>query len=140
MSNVNPKYLFSQWQYRRVVPPTQCVRRGCRLSTTHVNIFLERILPDMLEEHEGTLSIAVTAPRLIYDSQKTPDDLAGSEQELAQLVERLDQKSKIYGMAITAEQTQLQTNNINGIQKEIKATDQKLLTVTNFDRKPSYRM
>ena len=60
------------------------------------------------------------------------DGLAGSEQELAQLVERIDQTSRAYGMEINAEKTKLMTNNINGIHKEIKAGGQKLQTVTNF--------
>ena len=35
-------------------------------------------------------------------------------------------------MEINAEKTKLMTNNINGIHKEIKASDHKLQTVTNF--------
>ena len=33
------------------------VRQGCLLSTTLFNIFLERIMTDALEDHEGTVSI-----------------------------------------------------------------------------------
>ena len=58
--------------------------------------------------------------------------LAGSEQELAQLVERIDQTSKAYGIEINAEKTKLMTNSINGIHKETNTSDQKLQTVTNF--------
>ena len=32
------------------------VRRGCLLAPTLLNIFLERIMTDALEEHEGTVS------------------------------------------------------------------------------------
>ena len=60
-------------------------------------------MSDVLEEHEGTVSIAgrtITNLRFADDI----DGLAGSEQELAQLVERLDQTSnKTYGMEINAE-------------------------------------
>ena len=72
--------------------------------------------------------------RAVSESWLDPciDGLAGSEQELAQLVERVDQTSKAYGMEINAEKTKLMTNNINGIHKEIKASDHKLQTVTNF--------
>ena len=33
------------------------VRQGCLLSSTLFNIFLERIMTDALEDHEGTVSI-----------------------------------------------------------------------------------
>ena len=88
-------------------------------------------MSDVLEEHKGTISIAgrtITNLRFADDI----DGLAGSEQELVQLVERIDQTSRAYGMEINAEKTKLMTNNINGIHKEIKASGQKLQTVTNF--------
>ena len=43
------------------------------------------------------------------------DGLAGSEDELAIMVERLHQTSQAYGMEISAEKTKLMTNNHNGI-------------------------
>ena len=73
------------------------VRQGCILYPTLFNIFVERIMSDVHEEHEGTDSIAgrtITNLRFADDI----DGLAGSEQELAQLVERIDQTSKAYGM------------------------------------------
>ena len=47
------------------------------------------------------------------------DGLAGDEQELADLVSRLDNTSASYGMEISAEKTKLMTNNTNGINKKI---------------------
>ena len=83
------------------------------------------------EEHKGTISIAGrTITNLRFAD--AIDVLAGSEQELAQLVERIDQTSRAYGIEIIAEKTKLMTNNINGIHKEIKASGQKLQNVTNF--------
>ena len=66
------------------------VRQGCLLSPTLFNIFLERIMTDALEDHEGTVSIGgrtITNLRFADDI----DGLAGEEEELANLVERLRQ-------------------------------------------------
>ena len=60
------------------------------------------------------------------------DGLAGREQELGHLAERLDQTSDSYNMETSAEKTKSNDNNINGIHKEIMASGQKLQTVTNF--------
>ena len=43
------------------------------------------------------------------------DGLAGEEDELANLVERLDKASTAYGMEISAEKTKPMTNNTSGI-------------------------
>ena len=58
------------------------VRQGCLLSPTLFNIFLERIMTDALEDHEGTVSIGgrtITNLRFADDI----DGLAGEEEELA---------------------------------------------------------
>ena len=64
-------------------------RQGCLLSPTLCNIFLERIMTDALEDHEGTVSIrgrTITNLRFANDI----DGLAGDEEEQAKLVERPD--------------------------------------------------
>ena len=58
------------------------VRQGCLLSPTLFNIFLERIMTDALEDHEGTVSIGgrtISNLRFADDI----DGLAGEEEELA---------------------------------------------------------
>ena len=40
--------------------------------------------------------------------------MAGEEEELPNLVERLDKASTAYGMEISAEKTKLMTNNTSG--------------------------
>ena len=60
------------------------------------------------------------------------DYLAGEEEKLANLVERLDKASTAYGMKISAEKTKLMTNNTSGINTEIEVNGQKLETVTSF--------
>ena len=107
------------------------VRQGCLLSPTLFNIFLERIMSDALEEHDGKVSIGgrnITNLRFADDI----DALAEEEQELEALVESLDKTCTRYKMEISAEKTKLMTNSANGIQREIKVKEQKLGTVTSF--------
>ncbi|KAI0233451.1 hypothetical protein LSAT2_016287 [Lamellibrachia satsuma] len=56
----------------------------------------------------------------------------GDEQELANLVERLEKTSTSYRMEISAEKTKLMTNNTQGITTEVKVNGQRLETVTSF--------
>ena len=75
---------------------------------------LERIMTDALEDHEGNVSIGgrtITNLRFADDI----DGLAGEEEELAKLVERLGKASTAYGMYISAEKTKLMTNKTSGI-------------------------
>ena len=88
-------------------------------------------MTDAVEDHEGTVSIGgrtITSLRFADDI----DGLAGEEEELANLVERLDKASTAYGMEISTEKTELMTNNISGINTEIKVNRQRLETVTSF--------
>ena len=58
---------------------------------------LERIMTDALEDHEGTVSIGGrTLANLRFADDI--DGFAGEEEELANLVERLDKASTAYGM------------------------------------------
>ena len=99
------------------------------LSPTLFNIFLERIMTDALEDHEGTVGIG---GRTIINL-RFADDIDGlAGEELANLVERLDKASTAYGMEINTEKTKLMTNNTSGINSEIKVNGQKLETVTSF--------
>ena len=103
------------------------VRQGCLLAPTLFNIFLERIMSDALEEHDGKVSIGgrnITNLRFADDI----DALAEEEQEL----ENLDKMCTRYKMEISAEKTKLMTNSANGIQRELKVEGQKLGTVTSF--------
>ena len=107
------------------------VRQGCRLSPTIFNFFLERIMSDALEEHDGKVSIGgrnITNLRFADDI----DALAEEEQDLEALVESLNKTCTRYKIDISAEKTKLMTNSANGIQREIKVKGQKLGTVTSF--------
>ena len=88
-------------------------------------------MTDALEVNEITVSIggrAITNPRFADDIH----GLAGEEEDLANLVERLDKASTTYCMEISAEKTKLMTNNTSGINTEIKVNGQRLETVTSF--------
>ena len=82
-------------------------------------------MTNAFEDHEGTVSIG---GRTIANFRFTDDidGLAGEEEELANLVERLDKASTAYGMDISAEKTKLMTNNTSGINTEMSG--QKLET------------
>ena len=86
---------------------------------------------DALEDHKSTVSIGGrTISNLCFADDI--DGLAGSELELANLVERLDQTSTAYHMQISAEKTKLMTNNTNGISSNIRVNGEKLETVQSF--------
>ena len=103
------------------------VSQVCLLSPRLFNIFLERIISDALEEHNGKVSTGgknITNLRLTYDT----DALAEVEQEL----KPLDETCTRYKMEISAEKTKLMTNSTNDIQREIKVKGQKLGIVISF--------
>ena len=88
-------------------------------------------MTDALEDHEGTVSIggrSITNLRFADDI----DGLAGEEEELAKLVERLDKASTAYGMEISAERISLMTNNTSGIDTEIKIRKEEFSTPNLF--------
>ena len=85
-------------------------------------------MTDALEDHEGTVSTGGrTTTNLCFADDI--DGLAGEEEELATLVERLDKASTVYGVESTAEGTKLMTNNSSGINKG-KVNGQKLASST----------
>ena len=105
--------------------------RDVLLSPTLFNIFLGRFMTDASEDHEGTVSNGGrTTTNLCFANDI--DGLAGEEEELANLVERLDKASTAYSMEISAEKTKLMTNNTSDINTEIKVNGQRLETVTSF--------
>ena len=95
------------------------VRQACLLSPTLFNIFLEKIMTDALEDHEGTVSIRGRTITNLHSA----DDIngwAGEEEERAKLVEHIDKAFTAYSMEISAEKTKLMTNNTSNTTRRSK--------------------
>ena len=88
------------------------VRKGCPLSPTLFNIFLERIMCEALDDHEGSVSIG---GRLITNFCFAYEIVVNAEE-----VDRLDTITTRYKMEIGPDKTKVMTNNPNGLQREIR--------------------
>ena len=117
----------SIWEWFRT---TVGVRQGCLLSPTLFNIFLERIMCEALDDHEGSVSIG--GP--LITNFRFADDIfvnAYEEEEAGVVIDRLDRTTTRYKMEIGPDKTKVMTNNPNGFQREIKIKGQRL-DVENF--------
>ena len=101
------------------------VRQGCLLSPPLFNIFLERIMCEALDDHEGSVSIG---GRLITNFRFADYIVvnAEEEEEAGVLVVRLDASTTRYKMEIGPDKTKVMTNNQNGFQREVKIKGQRL--------------
>ena len=68
------------------------VRQGCLLSPTLFNIFLERIMCEALDDHEGSVSIVITNFRFADDIVVNAEE----EEEAGVLIDRLDRTTTWY--------------------------------------------
>ena len=114
-----PECSSVQWQHSRMVKNYS--RSSTRESTlTNLfNIFLERIMCEALDDHEGNVSIG---GRLITNFRFADDIVLNAEEEAeaSVLVDRLDTTTTRYKMEIGPDKTKVMTNNPNGFQREIK--------------------
>ena len=87
-------------------------------------------MTDAFEDHEGTVSMGgriITNLRFADDT----DGLAGEEEGLTKLAERLDKASTAYGIEISAKKTKLMTK------KKKKTTSGIMSSVHQVWQKPS---
>ena len=107
------------------------IRQGCLLSQTLFHIFLEKIMYEALDDHEGSVSIG---GRLITNFCFADDFVVNAEveEEAGVLVDRLDTTTTRYKMEISPDKTKVMTNNPNVFQREIKIKGQRLEEVENF--------
>ena len=104
--------------------------RNTNLCHLNFNIFLERIMCEALDDHEGFVSIG---GRLITNFHFADDIVVSAEEEEdGILVDRLDTTTTRYKMEIGADKMKVMTNNPNGFQREIKIKGQRLEAVDNF--------
>ena len=104
--------------------------KGRLLSPTLFNMLLKRITNDALEDHKGTVSIG---DRTITEQlPMTWMTLAGNEEELASLMDRLDKDLYCLWHGSSAEKTKLMTNSTDGISVDIRVSGEKLDEVNTF--------
>ena len=98
------------------------------MSTSNLTFFLEGIMSDALDEHDGKVSIGgrnITNLRFANDIDALED-----EQELEALIESHDKTCTRYKMEISVEKTKLM-KTAPMTSREIKIKGQKLGTVTS---------
>ena len=88
------------------------VRQGCLLSPALFNIFLERIVCEALDDHEGSVSIG---GRLSTNFRFADDIVINAEEEEEEagiLIDRLDRTTTRYKMEIGPDKTKVMTNTL----------------------------
>ena len=107
------------------------VWQGCLLTPTLFNIFLERIIYEALDDHEGSASIR---GRLITNFRFADDIVvnAEEEEEVGIPVDRLDTTTTRHKIEIGPDKIKVKTNNPNVFQRETKIKNQRLEEVENF--------
>ena len=89
-------------------------------------------MSDALENHQSTVSIGGRCVNNLRFADDI-DGLAGSQEELAELIRRLDESCSAYGMEISAEKTKVMTNvHVKDLQTQFKVKDSVLEIVNQF--------
>lgn len=107
------------------------VRQGCLLSPILFNLYLERIMSDALQDHHTSISIGgrrVCNLRFADDI----DLLAGSNEELQHLTDRLNVSAAAFGMEISTSKSKIMVNTVRGSHAYITINGEALEEVKKF--------
>ena len=88
------------------------VRQGCILSQVLFNLFLEEIMAGIQDRHISTISIGGRNLSNIRFADDI-DLIAGSNDELQTLINKLSNSVSLYGMQISAEKSKIMINSNN---------------------------
>ena len=128
----DPECSAVQWQHRRMVQNySRSLTRVSILWPTLFNIFLEKIMCEALDDHEGSVSIG----GWLITNFRFADDIvvnAEEDEEAGVLVDCLNNTTARYKMEMGSDKTKVMTNNSNGFQRESKIKGQRLEEVENF--------
>ena len=107
------------------------IHQRCLLFPTLFIMFLERVMVDPLGDHVETVSIGGRTTANVRFAVDI-DGLAGKEKDLVNCVNHFEAAFGAYCKQISAEKTQLITNNTNVISNDITMDNKKLETVHSF--------
>ena len=108
------------------------VRQGCLLSPVLFNVFLENIMRETLLDFHTTISVG-GRPLCNLRFADDIDLLAGSNNELQELTDRLVDRSGAYGMEVSSEKSKVMVNSTNDeVHADITMNGQKLEEVEGF--------
>lgn len=107
------------------------VRQGCLLSPILFNIFLEKIMQDTLHNHLTSISIG-GRPLCNLRFADDIDLMAGSNNELQDLTDRLSRRAGAYGMEISSEKSKVMIISTTDSSSNIVMNGQKLEEVNSF--------
>ena len=86
------------------------IRQGCLLSPVLFNVFIEKIMADIQNNHTSSISIG----GLSISNLRFADDIdliAGNTQELQTLTDKLSNNASKYGMVISIEKSKVMINS-----------------------------
>ena len=130
-TNSTSAMLFNSIQCQ-MCKTTVGVRQGCLLSHVLFNLFLEEIMAGIQDEHISTISIDgrnLSNLRFADDI----DLIAGSNDELQTLTNKLSNSASRYGMQISAEKSKIIINSNNrNLHTKIQLYGEKLEEVDQF--------